>query len=306
MLLLDVENRGTIDAPDLRLTLARGSSPSGRIAHSRGHPSWHDLRDAAARVAIDILGLDLDPDPAQRRAEAEPALSRTAIALRGLRPPRYPDLFETIANVIPFQQVSLEAGMAVVEKLVRRFGEGLTIDEQRFSLFPSAEVVADARILSLRRCGMSERKSQALRAAARAIACGELTAAQIATLPSIAAIEALMQHSGIGPWSAALILLRGFRRLDVFPQADTGAESALAALMRLRSSASLARIVERFGEYRGYLYFYGLASRLLSAGLIHAAPVLTRATRTARRGYRRSAMRSIASTPATQIAKHDR
>jgi hypothetical protein len=43
--------------------------------------------------------------------------------------------------------------------------------------------------------------------------------------------------------------------------------------MRLRSPAALERVVERFGDRRGYLYFYGLASRLLAAGLIHAAPV---------------------------------
>ena len=58
----------------------------------------------------------------------------------------------------------------------------------------------------------------------------------------------------------------------MFPQADTGAESSLTTLMHLRSRASLARIADRFGECRGYLYYYGLASRLLSAGLIHPAP----------------------------------
>jgi DNA-3-methyladenine glycosylase II len=189
-----------------------------------------------------------------------------------MRPPRYPDLFETVANVIPFQQVSLEAGMAVVGKLVRRFGEVFTSGDRRYVLFPTAEAVARARVSSLKRCGMSARKSHALRAAAKAIASGDLSAEQLMELSSSEAIVRLMRLAGIGPWSAALILLRGFRRLDVFPQADTGAESSLAALMHMRSQAARARVVDRFGEYRGYLYFYGLASRLLAAGLIHAAP----------------------------------
>ncbi|HVJ92144.1 MAG TPA: hypothetical protein VM580_20230 [Labilithrix sp.] len=52
-----------------------------------------------------ILGLDVDPEPIQLLAEAEPRLRATATALRGMRPPRFPTLFEAFANVVPFQQV---------------------------------------------------------------------------------------------------------------------------------------------------------------------------------------------------------
>jgi DNA-3-methyladenine glycosylase II len=186
-----------------------------------------------------------------------------------MRPPQYPDLFETVANVIPFQLLSVEAGMAVVAQLVRRFGARLIHNGRPFHLFPSAETIADVRTASLKRCGMSAKKSE--RSVAKAIAAGILTVDSLGMLSSAEAIDWLTELSGIGPWSAALILLRGLRRLDVFPQGDRGVEHSLAALLRLRSSASLTRIVERFGEHRGYLYFYGVASRLLAAGLIHPA-----------------------------------
>jgi DNA-3-methyladenine glycosylase II len=81
-----------------------------------------------------------------------------------------------------------------------------------------------------------------------------------------------MELPGIGPWSAALVLLRGFGRLEVFPPGDSGAQRGLNALLRLRTPESLARVVDRFGEYRGYLYFCGLGGSLLAKGLIHAAP----------------------------------
>ena len=257
-MLIEVQNLGTVDTPEIALTVS-GSKASAR----------HGAQ--AARLVELMLGLDLDTAGAQRRAEAEPALRETARALRGMRPPRYPDLFETFANVIPFQQVSLEAGMSVVAHLIHRFGDRLTIDGSTYHLFPTAETVASARTASLRACGMSVRKSEALRRIAGTIAAGSLRAEELLVLSSTDAIGRLMQLSGIGPWSAALILLRGLRRLDVFPQADTGAEGSLAKLLRLRSRASLSRIVESFGEYRGYLYFYGLASRLLAAALIHPA-----------------------------------
>lgn len=262
-LLLEVENRGSIDAPNLKLSALR--------AEDGGSAATPRERREAARIVSAVLGLDVDASIAQQRAEADSTLRETALALRGIRPPHYPDLFETFANVIPFQQLSLEAGMAVVAKLIRRFERARTFGGIARFAFPSAGVIADARTSSLERCGMSRHKAHALRAAARAIASGSLTAGTIDQLPSSEALARLVQLPGIGPWSAALILLRGFGRVDVFPPADSGAESSLMTLMRLRSRASLARVVERFGEQRGLLYFYGIASRLLARGLIHPA-----------------------------------
>jgi hypothetical protein len=42
--------------------------------------------------------------------------------------------------------------------------------------------------------------------------------------------------------------------------------------MKLGPGARLDRVVERFGAYRGYLYFCALGGSLLAKGLIHAAP----------------------------------
>jgi DNA-3-methyladenine glycosylase II len=168
--------------------------------------------------------------------------------------------------------------MAVTRQLVQRFGDVLLHDGRRYPTFPSAEVIAETRTASLKSCGLSAKKSFALHSIAKAIASGALSPAEIERLSSSEAMKRLMQLPGIGAWSAALVLLRGFGRMDVFPQADTGVESSLIALLRLRSKTRLARIADGFGECRGYLYYYGLASRLLSAQLIHAAPPVFRSS----------------------------
>ena len=258
LLVIEVTNRGTIDSPDLRLRILPGDIPSSG-------------RKEAARIASEILGLKLNSSPCQCRAEGMPSLCATARALRGMRPPRYPDLFETFANVIPFQQLSLEAGMAATRRLVQRFGDVLAVNGSRYSAFPTAATIADARTASLKRCGLSAKKSYALRSIGRAIASGTLSALDIDKLSSSEALAYLTRLPGIGAWSGALVLLRGFGRLDVFPQRDTGAVSALTTLMRLRSRTSLDRLADRFGDCRGYLYYYGLASRLLAAHLIRPA-----------------------------------
>jgi DNA-3-methyladenine glycosylase II len=42
--------------------------------------------------------------------------------MRDLKPPRYPDLFETCANAILFQQVSLHAASAIMRRLIVALG----------------------------------------------------------------------------------------------------------------------------------------------------------------------------------------
>lgn len=261
---VEVANRGTIDEPALSLTFVNGQPPAA-------------TRAAIGQTVRRMLGLDVDPVPLQRLVEAERRLASTAIALRGMRPPRFAGLFEAFANVVPFQQVSLDAGVAVVGRFVERLGESIEHDGRRLHAFPATAVVAEARLDALMACGLSRRKAETLRRAARAIASGEMTEEHLARLSSDDALRLLVELNGIGPWSASLILLRGLGRLDVFPPGDVGAMRGLRRLMRLGEGSSLDRVVERFGDRRGYLYFFALGDSLLSRGLVHAAPSALRA-----------------------------
>lgn len=257
--LAQVQNCGTIDNPDIRFSILNRS------------PSFatHVVASTALRR---ILGLDVDPAPLQHLAAAERSIRATITALRGMRPPRFSGLFETFARVVPFQQLSLEAGSAIVGRLVTRFGEHLEYDGRRFYAFPTSGAIAAARLSALRACGVSAQKAQTLRALARAVESGVVNEERLAVMSTSAAFETLIELPGIGPWSAGVVLLRGLGRLDVFPAGDVGATRGLRTLMRLDQHASLDPVIERFGDYRGYLYFCALGGWLLKKGLIHAAP----------------------------------
>ncbi|HYH97222.1 DUF488 family protein [Hyalangium sp.] len=257
--LAEVTNRGTIDEPDVRFTVLQGNLSTA-------------TREALGQTMRRMLGLEVDPEPLQRLAEAQRRLVPTALALRGMRPPRFAELFEAFANVVPFQQVSLDAGVAIVGRLVERFGKSLEHDGRRFHAFPTAQALAEARLDALRACGLSLRKAETLRHVASAIAAGELTEEQLLRMSSKEAIGFLAELQGIGPWSASLVLLRGLGRLDVFPPGDVGARRGLSTLMRLEPGPALDRVVQRFGDRRGYLYFCALGGSLLAKGLIHPAP----------------------------------
>ncbi len=257
--LVEVRDLGTIAKPLVRLRIVAGSDSAAAYAESRA-------------FVRRMLGLDVDPAPLRRCAESAAASRATCRVLRGMRPPRFATLFEAFASVIPFQQLSLDAGTAIVARLVTRFGQRLAHDGRRFHAFPTARRIARARLDSLRACGLSRPKAQTLRGVARAIDAGELREAELARLGTDEAMARLVELPGIGPWSAGLVLLRGLGRLDVFPPGDVGAARNLRNLMQLDPRAPLAPSIERFGNFRGYLYFCALGGALLRSGLIQPAP----------------------------------
>jgi DNA-3-methyladenine glycosylase II len=189
-----------------------------------------------------------------------------------MRPPRFPSLFEAFARVIPFQQLSLDAGVSIVARLVERFGVEFLRDGEKYFAFPEAATIATARIDSLRRCGLSARKAEVLRDLARMIGEGQLKESALESMATQEALRTLTELPGIGLWSASVVLLRGLGRLDVFPPGDVGAARGLRMVMGLKADANIDAIVERFGDYRGYLYFHVLGGSLMKTGLIHAAP----------------------------------
>lgn len=253
-----VANAGTIDAPDLRLEILAGTV------------SDQTARDMTACVRW-MLGLDAAPAPTTWLAAMEPRFAAVASALAGFRPPCFPSLFETCARVLPFQQLSLDAGTAIVGRLVERAGASLTLHGQSWFAFPSPETIADAPLSLLRETGLSRAKAMALQTLARLTLAGELGIARFQSLPMDAALAELRTLPGIGPWSAGLILLRGLRRMDVFPAGDVGAARNLTALLGLPTPltpAETSAFAALFGDRRGYLYFLSLGSQLMARDVL--------------------------------------
>ena len=214
-----------------------------------------------------MLGLEVDLTRFYHAASGIPWLHPLVLRMRGVRPPRYPTLWEACVNAIVFQQVSLLAASAIMGRLTIELGEPVERGGVRLYRFPGIEQVQRAPDRLLRAAGLSAAKLATLRRVADAHEAGELDEVRMEASPSPEAAALLRGIKGIGPWTATVILLRGLGRLDVFPANDTSVARNLA-LVGGTAPGDVAAVLEALGPERGMLYYHLLLARLeAGAGL---------------------------------------
>jgi DNA-3-methyladenine glycosylase II len=212
-------------------------------------------------VAQRMLGADVDLTQWYARSREIPWLAPIASALRGLKPPRYPSLWEACAHSILFQQISIHAAAAIMRRAVELLGEATEVEGLRCIAFPEPGRWLTAKEEALIAAGLSRNKREHIRAAAAAFLEGTIDEARLERLPTPEAAGELCRIRGIGAWSAAVVLLRGMGRLDVFPLRDSGVARTLA-LLSGRADLDQNELLERLGPVRGMLYYHLLLGRL--------------------------------------------
>lgn len=262
---MQVTQRGPADAPLLELSL---HGPTEALAAAR---------ELAPAAATRLLGLDFDLAGFQPVATADPRFEPLAARYRGLRPQRFPDLFEGLANALACQQLSLNVGIELLGRLCRRYGRRLDGDPADGTLghaFPRARDLRDADPQDLRRDGWSLRRAGCLLDIAALLADGSW-ASRLEGADDAQALEALRGLRGVGRWSAQYALLRGLGRHDCFPMDDAGARKYLAlwlGLDRAADPATTQALAAAWQPYSGLLYFHLLLWRLERTGAICLTP----------------------------------
>ncbi len=230
-----------------------------------------------------MLGLEVDLSDFYRLAEGDAMLGPLARQFRGFRPPRFPSVFETLANAISCQQITLSLGITLLNRLIAAHGQvhpAAAAGESgpdALNAFPTPEDLAEAPPETLRPLGFSGQKARYLTELAGAVAAGELDLETLAALDNAEAAARLRQLRGVGRWTAEYALLRGLGRLDTFPGDDAGARNGLQRWLGLTEKLDydgVQRIVGRWQPYAGLVYFHLLLASLDKRGVIgEMAPV---------------------------------
>jgi AraC family transcriptional regulator, regulatory protein of adaptative response / DNA-3-methyladenine glycosylase II len=213
-----------------------------------------ELRDLGAAVARCRRMLDLDADPAavDEVLGADPALAPLVAGAPGRRVPASPDAAELAVRAVLGQQVSVAGARTLTARLLT--AAGTPLPEPVGSLthaFPRPEALAEADLTAVGLTGSRRRTVQALAAA---------LAGEVIPLDPGAdreeAARALVAVPGIGPWTAALVGLRGLADPDVWLPGDLALRRSLAAL-----GSSDADAATRWRPWRSYavLHLWALA-----------------------------------------------
>ena len=216
-----------------------------------------------------LLGLRVDLDPFYDLADADPHLRVLKDRFLGVKPPRFPTVFEALANAVANQQLTLEVGIELLNRLTNTYGVPAPSTDGPLKAFPEAVVMADVPVPELRGLGFSNSKARYLIGLGDVVSSGGLDLDGLDLMSREDATRNLQRLSGIGRWSAEYVLLRGLGRLDVFPGDDVGARSKLQRFLMLPAPPSYAEILAILAPwypFAGMVYFHLLLDSLVDRG----------------------------------------
>lgn len=241
-----------------------------------GSSSSERVQSVTTHLLQRALGINVDLADFKRLVRAHADLRELATRFDGMKPTRFPSLFESMVNAVACQQLSLAVGITLLGRLCEAYGRVPPNAPGRYA-FPQPEDVLTTSPQQLRQLGFSDRKARSIIAIAHAIANGLVTRRQLETLDDTTAAKMLTSLPGIGRWSAEYVLLRGLGRLNVFPADDVGARHNLERVLDVRGPLdyqSTRDITTRWQPFAGLVYFHLLLHRIETNGWLTAGDAL--------------------------------
>lgn len=217
----EVTQARTLDHPRLQITVT-------------GPHLLPSLKANATAALEKMLGLRTNFLDFYSSARRDKKLWKLSQRFLGLKPPRFPDLFEALVNGFACQQLSLTVGILLLKRLAMSYGVPFRKEGEPVYSFAHPKGLARSDPQVLRQLGFSRQKGRFLIELAQKVTEKTLDLERIEHLDDDAALKELDQLRGVGRWTAEYVLLRGMGRLNVFPGDDVGARNKLRRLLNLR------------------------------------------------------------------------
>jgi DNA-3-methyladenine glycosylase II len=223
-----------------------------------------EIQKTAEAIARKTLGLDFSLNRFYQRIRAKDDEVMLALAERffGLRPTLSSDLFEILVTSITAQQINLQFAFTVRSRLIRRYGDTLVWDGQKYFAFPTPEKLARARVQTLRNLQFTQRKAEYIIDLAKRICNGDLNLDSLENASEEEIHEKLTQSRGIGRWTVDWFLARGLGRGMAFPAGDLGVAKAVQHFYfdgEPQPEERLRGFAEGWGKFQNLAAHYWLA-----------------------------------------------
>ncbi|CAM3445943.1 hypothetical protein [Erysipelothrix anatis] len=158
--------------------------------------------------------------------------------------PTINDPFDAIVSTIIGQLISVKAADSIYARYL--------------DAYPSYQAVAKDSIENLKQIGLTNNKAKAIHAIATKIKLKELNLAFLDTLDDADLISALVALPGIGDWSARMIALHGYDRMDMTSYADVALRRGLVTWYQLDSidESQYNQLLSPYAPYRSIISIY--------------------------------------------------
>ena len=254
--LIRLESAGTVEHPLLQAKLMANKEVT------RG-----DEKEAM-EVVTRLLNLDLDLADFYATAMRDRTLEAVVKQLRGLRSPTTQTPYEALMDSVVEQQISLKVATTMERRIIKKFGEALSFDEDVYYAYPTPKALANAGVDDLRACGLSQRKAEYIKQISTLIAEGKLDLEKFRSYGSTEDIVGKLDAvRGIGRWTAELTVIRSLQRWDAMPADDIGLRRIISQFYfggRRISSEEAKTIAEPWGKWRGLASYYFVVAELIN------------------------------------------
>lgn len=190
--------------------------------------------DLAGEQVARFLAIDVDGTAWPEIAEQDPVIADVQQALPGFRPCGFFSAYEAAAWSVLSQRVRMTQAAAIKQRITAQFG--------RDGAFPAPAALHGHDL------GLPGRKGEYLDAVCTAAMDGALDSAALRALGPDAAMDHVQQITGIGPFAAGLIVVRGANDPDALPRQEPRLDAEVER--RYGPDATLHDVAERWRPYR--------------------------------------------------------
>ncbi len=221
-----------------------------------------------------LLGTQVSLEQFYMFSNQDRALGSIVLKYVGFKPPRFISVFEAAVNGICCQQLSLTAGIILLNRLAMLCSEPVENDGELMYAFPEPEEIAKLKMRQLKQLGFSTNKAKTLLELAKKVAGGDVNLESFDALDDEKVISEICELRGLGRWTAEYMLLRGLGRLQIYPGDDIGFQNGLKHWLQFKCKMDYSvvkKIMKRWQPYGGMIYFHMLLERLSREKLISNA-----------------------------------
>ena len=254
LVLVNLTSKGTIQQPKITVELKSNNPITSQ-----------DKRKAEETIKF-IFNLYFDLESFYEELKNDQTMHQITQQLYGLKNPTTPTVFESLVDSIVEQQISIKVAHTIEARLVKKFGETLTVDGNTYFAYPTPQNMAKATIEDIRQCGLSQRKAEYIQQAAQLIADGKLDLEHLKNHENpqqiIAELDAIR---GIGVWTAELTMLRGMQKLDALPADDFGIRRVISKYFcggKPIKTAEAREIALAWGKWKGLAAYYLIVAEI--------------------------------------------